>query len=341
MAHWPTPLPLLVGAGPTHLRWVADLARRAAAGRSGPAGDWVVPQARAVYLPALWGWMANPGDPAALALDLPSLADRAGLRLHVGAVQTVDGPGHQLVMVGGEVLRATAFSLDLLPVMPRATVEQAISGARTHGLFAWPLEGFVTIWSRMRDWLSERARHLVVVGASRHAQQLARAAQAALVRHAGGRVSLVLDGPAPQEPPASARLQALHAQGITVLPDTCVGLAAGVVQLGCGAQLVCDAAVLATRAEIPLEIGTGMDMPEVQIVANGDAQAWPAIGPEPMPLPWTERLAKPLFTGPPDRWQERLRAPLEQRAARHLARLAMGAHGGLPAHARGAHANPR
>lgn len=286
---------LLIGCGPTHLRWIA---RHAAARRKASMPwTWVVPHPRACFAPALLDWMARGATAAPPLVDLPRLAEAAGARLIVDPIERLDTQDRALTLACGESLRWRHGSIDALPLMPRSLIDEALPGARTHALFAWPLEPFAQIWQRMGPWLGERARHIVVIGCSAHALSLAAATLRAVRQSAGGRVTVVLDG----TPAASGaeRLAALRADGVTVLPDHCTGLAAGQVLLACGGQLICDAAILASRTQAPgWAVDTELDAVR-QVGKAGDRLLWPlSLSAESHAWPVAERIHRAAARAP-------------------------------------------
>jgi NADH dehydrogenase FAD-containing subunit len=93
----------------------------------------------------------------------------------------------------------------------------------------------------------------------------------------GGRVSLVTGGPPPaQNYPAGVQrrvLEALRRLQITVLPDACVGMSAGEIELAGGARLACDAPLLAVGAQAPGWLaGSGLALDEAGFVAVNQFQ---------------------------------------------------------------------
>ncbi len=79
---------LLIGCGPTHLRWIAGhaVARR----RGSMPWTWVVPHPRACFGPALLDWMAHGATAAPPLVDLHRLAEAAGARLIVDPIERLD-----------------------------------------------------------------------------------------------------------------------------------------------------------------------------------------------------------------------------------------------------------
>lgn len=286
---------LLIGCGPTHLRWIAGhaVARR----RGSMPWTWVVPHPRACFGPALLDWMAHGATAAPPLVDLHRLAEAAGARLIVDPIERLDITDRALTLACGESLRWRHCSIDALPLMPRSPIDEALPGARTHALFAWPLEPFAQIWQRMGPWLGERARHIVVVGCSVHALSLAAATLRAVGQSAGGRVTVVLDGTPPAR--TTEHLAALRADGVTVLPDHCTGLAASQVLLACGGQLVCDAAILASRTQAPgWAVDSQLDAMR-QAGETGDRLPWPLpLSAEAQAWPVAERIHRAAACAP-------------------------------------------
>jgi NADH dehydrogenase FAD-containing subunit len=103
----------------------------------------------------------------------------------------------------------------------------------------------------------QRPLSVVVVGGGAAGVELVFAAEESLRRDgvAGSRLTLLTgaDGVAASYPPGvQARvLGQLQRRGITVLRDTCTGMAPGRVLLGCGATLACDVPLVAMGTHAP------------------------------------------------------------------------------------------
>jgi NADH dehydrogenase FAD-containing subunit len=142
-------------------------------------------------------------------------------------------------------------------------------GAADNALIVRPIEVFASLWPQVLEQAQARALSVAVIGAGAAGLELLFAAEQCLRTHgaAGARFTLITGG---VEPAASypAGLQArvlrrLKRLNITVLRDTCVGLAPGVVKLGSGTELACDVPLIAIGAHAPAWLqGSGLALSE-------------------------------------------------------------------------------
>jgi NADH dehydrogenase FAD-containing subunit len=241
---------LLLGSGPVHLQWLRALARQPLAGAE---VCWVVPFAERLHPPLLPALVAGRCSAAQALIALRPLADAAKLRLIESPVLAVDAPARRVTLANGDVIDADAISADA-----DATIDRdRIPGAREQGLFLRPLEHFARLLDPLLALARERVLDVVVAGGDAAAVDLALALQQRLA--AGGderaRVALVSGGPPPlfgQPQPVADRVRrALARQRITVIPDACARVEAGVLHLASGARLACDAPVIAEGAALP------------------------------------------------------------------------------------------
>lgn len=230
---------VLLGAGPTHLA----LARRLA-GRPLPAG-----------LPATWLVHADSSLPLERVADciegslawpdarvaLEPLARRAGLRLLVRPVQSIDGAARAIALDGQERLAWDLLSVDPQPEQDRAQIETEVSGARANGLFVCPPERLEALWPQVCALPPDRRQSAAVIGAGPLAIGLLLALRRALPQSA---LSLVTPRgvPWPGLPDAAqaALARRLRRAAIDVLPGPAIGIGAGSVQLAHGASLRCQ-----------------------------------------------------------------------------------------------------
>ena len=154
-------------------------------------------------------------------------------------------------------------------MIDRQRLEEQMPGAADNALIVRPIEVFATLWPQVVEQAQERALSVAVIGAGAAGLELLFAAEQCLRTRgaAGARFTLITGG---VEPAASypAGLQArvlrrLKRLNITVLRDTCVGLAPGVVKLGIGSELACDVPLLAIGAHAPAWLqGSGLALSE-------------------------------------------------------------------------------
>ncbi len=161
------------------------------------------------------------------------------------------------------------LSIDTGPVIDRQRLEEQMPGAADNALIVRPIEVFASLWPQVLEQAQQRALSVAVIGAGAAGLELLFAAEQCLRTRgaAGARFTLITGG---VEPAASypAGLQArvlrrLKRLNITVLRDTCVGLAPGVVKLGSGTELACDVPLIAIGAHAPAWLqGSGLALSE-------------------------------------------------------------------------------
>jgi pyridine nucleotide-disulfide oxidoreductase family protein len=248
---------LLLGGGHAHVHVLQALAKQAL-----PAAEVLLlsPYPRQLYSGMVPGMVAGHYTAAQCAINLPPLAQAAGVRWLEAAATRVDTAARQVHTADGQVLAYDALSLDTGAVMDR----MRIPGAQEHGLFVRPIEDFVVLLDRLLDLAARRVLDVVVVGAGAAGVELAMALAHRLgsrARVRGGasderaRVALVTGGAEPlagySEAVKRLAVQALARQRVTVFRDSCARIEAKAVVLGSGARLACDAPVLAIGAQAP------------------------------------------------------------------------------------------
>ena len=241
---------LLLGSGPVHLQWLRAMARQPPAAAE---VCWVVPFAERLHPPLLGALVAGRCPAPQALIALRPLAEAARVALIESPVLAVDAAARRVTLGNGDVIDADALSVDADPVIDR----DRIPGAREHGLFLRPLEHFARLLDPLLALARERVLDVVVVGGDIPALELALALQQRLC--AGGeeraRVALGSGGPPPlfgQPQPVVDRVRrALARRRITVFPDACVRIEAGVLHLAGGARLACDAPLIADAAAPP------------------------------------------------------------------------------------------
>lgn len=235
---------VLLGAGPTHRHLLRRLAKHPL-----PGLRVTLLAARAqVYLPErVPGFITGEHAIAACAVSIDGCASRAGARLVGHRASALDASARVLALDNGDQFAYDFLSLDPEPVQDRASLEAAMPGTREHGLFLCPVEAFGALWPRVRALPSERLRSLVVVGEGTLAVEVALAIRQTLppcaISLVAGR-SRFLDRQ-PERLRIALRL-ALQRACVNVLEDQVLELSAAAMRLGCGADLVCEAPIIAT-----------------------------------------------------------------------------------------------
>ena len=175
------------------------------------------------------------------------------------------------------------LSIDTGAVIDRQRLEADMPGAATHALIVRPIEVFASLWPQVLEQAQERALSVAVIGAGAGGLELLFAAEQCLRMRgaAGARFTLITGG---VEPAAnySAGVQArvlrrLKRLNITVLRDSCAGMAAGVVRLGSGSELACDVPILAIGTHAPPWLqGSGLALSESGHVLVNEFQQSPS-----------------------------------------------------------------
>jgi NADH dehydrogenase FAD-containing subunit len=159
------------------------------------------------------------------------------------------------------------LSIDTGAALDRQQLETEMPGAAAHALQLWPMEIFSRLWPQVLELARQRPLSVVVMGAAAAGLELVFAAEQSIRRAGlpGSRFTLVTGGgEVAAQYSAGIRkrvLRQLQRRGITVLRDSCTGLSAGVVQLGSGATLACDAPILAMGGHAPPWLqGSGLSL---------------------------------------------------------------------------------
>lgn len=156
------------------------------------------------------------------------------------------------------------LSIDTGAVIDRQRLDADMPGASANALFVRPIEVFASMWPEVLAQAQDRALSMAVIGAGAGGLELLFAAEQRLRTHArGARFTLITGG---GEPGANypkgvqARLlRRLRHLNITVLRDTCVGMAHGIVRLRSGSELACDMPLLAIGTHAPAWLqGSGL-----------------------------------------------------------------------------------
>lgn len=237
---------LLLGGGHAHLQVLRAFAAEALPGAE---VTLVTPWPTLTYSGMVPGVVAGHYQRAQCSVPLQAVAERAGVRLLQGSAIALDAAARSVTLADGRTLAYDALSLDVGATQDR----DAIAGAREHGLFVRPIEGFVQLWDRMLELAEAKPLCVVVIGGGAAGVELALAMHHRLGDRS--RVSLVTGGspPLPDYPAGVQRraLAALKQRKVTVLEDRCAEIGATQVVLGRGTRVACDAAVIALPAMAP------------------------------------------------------------------------------------------
>lgn len=262
---------VLLGGGHAHVQVLHALAREPMAGADVLL---ITPFARQMYSGMVPGLVAGHYTADQCAIPLMPLAAAAGVPMVEGMAVALDAAARVVHLADGRTAEYDVLSLDTGASMDR----DRIRGARGNAMFVRPIEHFVRLLEGLVELARQRVVDVVVVGGGAAGVELALALQYRLAGADGAeeraRVALVTGGPAPLQdyPPAVMRHAAalLAARRVTVFRDTCAELQPGVLVLGSGARLACDAPVLATGAEPPPWLaGSGLQLDVRGFVCTG------------------------------------------------------------------------
>ena len=240
---------LLLGAGPAHVQVLQALAARPVAGVqitlvSAHASQWLPGRVP--------GFVAGHYSAEECQWPLEHLVKRSGVQWLRASVSALNASARTVQLDDGQTVPFDWLSINLPGVHNRDVMEQSLPGAREHGLFAHPLSAFCALWPQVQALAEQRPLCFTVVGAGATGIELACALQQRLP---SASVTLLSGDRPPGQgyPPALQQhlLRALKHSKITVLQDRALGVTAGSVRLGCGAELASDVTVLATQKQVP------------------------------------------------------------------------------------------
>lgn len=241
---------LLLGSGHAHVHVLQALAARPLVG---VRVVLVAPHPRQVYSGMVPGFVAGhyPLDDCSIALE--PLVRRAGVRWLQRSVRHLDVNHRAVLLDDGSRVQYDWLSINTGPVQNREQIERDMPGAREHGLFMRPVEGFAALWPQVAQMGANRPLRVTVVGGGTAGFELACAVRQRLANAA---VTLLV-GPSvigDNYPPAVQQrmVQALKTRRITVLQDVATAIKADEVMLGCGAGLACDVSLVANGVQPPL-----------------------------------------------------------------------------------------
>ena len=263
---------VLLGAGHAHVHVLHGLAQRRPADLNVTV---IAPYPRQLYSGMVPGFVAGHYTLDECVIPLEPLIARSGARFNCTSAVGLNMAEQRVMLAHGGSVHWDWLSINTGPVMDRDAIEERMPGAREHALFVRPIEPFGQWWPRVRALADTRPIHLAVVGAGAAGLELAMAAAHAMPQ--GCRVTVITGGvPVAATYPTGVQrrvLRALKHLNITVLPDSCIGFAAGEVLLSNGARLACDAPLLAVGAQAPAWLrGSGLALDDAGFVAVNAAQ---------------------------------------------------------------------
>ena len=240
---------LLWGAGPAHLRFLKSLQKAPIAHAE---ITLLSPHAEVFSPRMLAGFMANEYTISQCLTDIEPLLQGSNVRWAGRQGRAMDAASRTVLLDDRQVMEYDVLSINIGPQPHREAVERAIPGAREHGLFVPPLEGFVNLWPKVCEMGRSRALRVAAVGHCTVGFELALAVRARMPTAA---VTWV---PAPQEPPRDysdalhqRMLATLRVQRVTVLYEPVAALERDDVVLASGARLACDVPLLALSQSTP------------------------------------------------------------------------------------------
>ena len=250
---------LLVGAGHAHLQVLARLAQDRPTHLDVTV---LTPYPYLTYSAMAPGLVAGHYSADECQIRLSPWLKRSGARVVQGRAVHIDAAGrrvhHRSRPQDPEPapLSYDLLSLDLGCGYNPDWLDQHLPGARAHALPLRPMERFVHLWQDVLALAERKALSVAVIGggAAGCEMALALAQRLSATSHAH-RLSLIAGqaGVLPHAPTGLQRrmLRRLKRQGVTVLPQSCVGVGDGEVLLDGGGRLQCDAPLLAIGGQAP------------------------------------------------------------------------------------------
>jgi NADH dehydrogenase FAD-containing subunit len=266
---------LLLGAGPAHLQVLTNLATHPLVG---VRITLIAPSPRYVYPPRLTEFVTGRRHLDDCSIALEPLVRRSGVRWLQRNVQGLDAKAQTIQLDDGSIHHYDWLSVDSNPVQSRDVMENLLSGAREHALFAYPLENFAALWPRVAELGATQDLRIAILGGNNRAAELAFAVQTRLPQAAVSLLTAEVGaGAHGMAPLAPTVLSALKARQITVLPDWGTSLNAEHLKLRCGASLACDVVVMASSAHPPAWLASsGLALDERGFIAVTDTHQSPS-----------------------------------------------------------------
>lgn len=257
---------VLIGGGHAHVFVLRAFGLKAAPGVS---ITLIAKEPMAPYSGMLPGFVAGHYSLEECQIDLPRLARFAGARLIEGAATGIDRINRRIEIAGQPSVPYDVVSLDV-GITPDMS---DIAGAAQHALAVKPVSEFAPKWLDLlaRAQRPDGPRHIVAVGGGAAGVELILAARYRLTasqswadRNAHPfRYTLIAGtGVLPSHSPRAQRLARaalLHNDVEVIEGDSAVSITSGLVRLRSGREIMCDAAIVSTRAKAPAWLaGTGL-----------------------------------------------------------------------------------
>ncbi len=258
---------LLWGAGTAHLRFLKSLHKN----KLPHAHITLLTQHAQMFQPRkLAPFVANGLAYEDCLTDVQALLQTAGVHWTGRQGRAMDAASRTVLLDDGTVLDYDVLSINIGPQPRREAIEEAMPGARAHGLFVPPLEGFVSLWPKVCELGRQRALRIAVIGDGLEGFELALAVRQRMPTAAVTWIAW----PRPEQrgyPEAMHQrmLAMLRAQRVTVLYEPVASLTRDDVLLSNGARLACDVPLLrlshATSAWVQ---NSGLDMQPSHEIGN-------------------------------------------------------------------------
>ena len=258
---------LLWGAGSAHLRFLKSLQKK----KLPHAHITLLTQHAQVFQTRkLAPFVANGLAFEDCLTDLEVLLQTADVHWTGRQGRAMDADSRTVLLDDGTVLDYDVLSVNIGPQPRREAIEEAMPGARAHGLFVPPLEGFVGLWPKVCELGRQRALRIAVIGDGLEGFELALAVRQRMPTAA---VTWIAWPHANQRAYPEAMhqhmLAILRTQRVTVLYEPVASLTRDDVVLANGARLACDVPLLrlshATSAWVQ---NSGLDMQPSHEIGN-------------------------------------------------------------------------
>ncbi len=241
---------VLWGMGPAHIRLLEHFKQQPLA----HVQITVLTQQTQTFAPrTLARYVANDVLLAQCMLDFEPLLQQDKVQWTGRQGRSLNAVSRSILLDDGQPLSYDVLSINSGPVPHREAIEAAMPGAREHGLFVPPLEGFANLWPKVCGLGRTRALRMAVIGAGTEGFELALAVRQRMPTAA---VTWVI-GPQQEgdkgypEALHQRMLQLLREQRVTVLYETVASLTRDDVVLASGARLACDVPILVLARAAP------------------------------------------------------------------------------------------
>lgn len=234
---------VLWGMGPAHIRVLEQFKRQPLA----HVQITVLSQQTQTFAPRkLARYVANDVPLADCMLDFEPLLQQDRVQWTGRQGRALNAVSRSILLDDGQSIGYDVLSINTGPVPHREAIEAVMPGAREHGLFVPPLEGFANLWPKVCGLGRTRALRMAVIGAGPEGFELALAVRQ---RMPTASVTWII-GPQHEgekgypETLHQRMLQLLREQRVTVLYETVASLTRDDVVLSSGARLACDVPIL-------------------------------------------------------------------------------------------------